>query len=308
MCPLKKTIYINQTCKINLKNNKTKVKWTASNNKIRIVNKNSKYATIKGLKVGSAYIKAKIGKKTYRSKITIKKKVVKTPSAPTVKSYTYNRIILDNDKLQIKLAYTTSSEIAFAVYNKTDSLFKFDCEYFKLNDTDYEPDEEMLKLWNNLYNADYVDVLLIQCYSGWRPQELGLLKMENVDLENWFITGGMKTDAGKNRVVPIHPKIRSLVKYRYQEAQKLGSEYLINCTDTKTHRSSLKLTYDKYRHRIDKIIEQLELNPDHRAHDGRIQFATMAKAAEVNEYAVKRIMGHKIKDITENTYTKRKRE
>lgn len=48
---------------------------------------------------------------------------------------------MDNDKLQIKLAYTTSSEIAFSVYNKTDSLFKFDCEYFKLNDTDYEPDE-----------------------------------------------------------------------------------------------------------------------------------------------------------------------
>lgn len=139
--PLKKTIYINQTCKINLQNNKTKVKWTVSNNKIRIVNKNNKYATIKGLKVGSAYIKAKIGKKTYRSKMTIKKKVVKTPSAPTVKNYTYNRIILDNDKLQIKLAYTTSSEIAFSVYNKTDSLFKFDCEYFKLNDTDYEPDE-----------------------------------------------------------------------------------------------------------------------------------------------------------------------
>ena len=132
--------------------------------------------------------------------------------------------------------------------------------------------------------------------------------MENVDLENWFITGGMKTDAGKNRVVPIHPKIRSLVKYRYQEAQKLGSEYLINCTDTKTHRSSLKLTYDKYRHRIDKIVNKLELNPEHRAHDCRIQFATMAKAAEVNEYAIKRIMGHKIKDITENTYTKRKRE
>ena len=58
------------------------------------MNKNNKYATIKGLKVGSAYIKAKIGKKTYRSKMTIKKKVVKTPSAPTVKNYTYNRIIL----------------------------------------------------------------------------------------------------------------------------------------------------------------------------------------------------------------------
>ena len=31
--------------------------------------------------------------------------------------------------------------LPFSVYNKTDSLFKFDCEYFKLNDTDYEPDE-----------------------------------------------------------------------------------------------------------------------------------------------------------------------
>lgn len=168
--------------------------------------------------------------------------------------------------------------------------------------------EEMQKLWNNLYDVDYVDVLLIQCYSGWRPQELGLLKIENVDLENWFIVGGMKTDAGKDRVVPVHPKIRSLVKYRYQEAQKLGSEYLINCTDTRTHRSSLKLTYDKYRHRIEKIIKELDLNPDHRAHDGRIQFATMAGDANMNEYAVKRIMGHKIKDITESTYTKRKKE
>lgn len=87
-----------------------------------------------------------------------------------------------------------------------------------------------------------------------------------------------------------------------------GSKYLINCTDTKTHRSSLKLTYDKYRHRVEKIVNKLELNPEHRAHDGRIQFATMAKDAKVNEYALKRIIGHKIDDLTEKTYTKRKRE
>ena len=78
--------------------------------------------------------------------------------------------------------------------------------------------------------------------------------------------------------------------------------------DAKTHRSILKLIYDKYRHRADKIIKKLKLNPEHRAHDGRIQFATMAKAADVNEYAIKRIMGHKIDDLTEKTYTKRKRE
>lgn len=210
----------------------------------------------------------------------------------------------------LMLDYAEEHELVDKNYARTfklaDDIIK-DIEEEKKDHIDFTK-EEMEKLWANLYDVDYVDVLLIQCYSGWRPQELGLLKIENVDLENWFIVGGMKTDAGKDRVVPVHPKIRSLVKYRYQEAQKLGSEYLINCTDTRTHRSSLKLTYDKYRHRVDKIVEQLDLNPDHRAHDGRIQFATMAGDANMNEYAVKRIMGHKIKDITEGTYTKRKKE
>lgn len=65
---------------------------------------------------------------------------------------------------------------------------------------------------------------------------------------------------------------------------------------------------DKYRHRFEKIVEKLELNPDHRSHDGRIQFSTMAKRDGVDECALKYMMGHKINDITENTYTKRKPE
>lgn len=64
-------------------------------------------------------------------------------------------------------------------------------------------DEEMKKLWNHLYDTEYVDVVLIQCYSGWRPQELGLIKIKNIDLDRWFFTVGMKTDAGKDRLVPI---------------------------------------------------------------------------------------------------------
>ena len=88
----------------------------------------------------------------------------------------------------------------------------------------------------------------------------------------------------------------------------MGSEYLLNCTDTVTHRYSWKLTYDKYRHRFDKIRDQLELNPDHRAHDPRKHFVTMAKKAEVDQYAIKYIVGHKIDDITERVYTQREPE
>ena len=61
-------------------------------------------------------------------------------------------------------------------------------------------------------------------------------------------------------------------------------------------------------HRFEKIVKKLELNPDHRAHDPRIQFSTMAKRDKVDEYALKYMMGHKINDITEATYPKRKPE
>ncbi len=49
-------------------------------------------------------------------------------------------------------------------------------------------------------------MILIQCYSGWRPQELGLIELANVDLENGTFKGGIKTEAGEDRVVPIHSK------------------------------------------------------------------------------------------------------
>lgn len=166
-------------------------------------------------------------------------------------------------------------------------------------------DDEMKKLWDNVNDVKYVDVLLIQCYSGWRPQELGLIKLENVDLENWTFVGGMKTEAGTNRLVPIHSRIRDLVKQKYNEAKELHSEYLINCFDGVTHQSNTMMTYDKYQARFAKIRDLLKLNPDHRAHDGRMHFVTMAKKYSVNEYAIKYIVGHAIQDITEKVYTVR---
>ena len=163
----------------------------------------------------------------------------------------------------------------------------------------------MQTLWDHVFDTKYVDVILIQCYSGWRPQELGLLRLENIDVNNWTFIGGMKTDSGTNRIVPIHTKIRDLVLSKYKEAEAIGSEYLINCTDATTHCNSLMFTYDKYQKRFNKIRDTLKLNPQHRAHDGRMQFITSAKKYGVDEYAIKYIVGHAINDITEKVYTKR---
>ena len=70
----KATVYVGKSVQLKVNNNKKKVKWFTSNKKVAIVSKKGK---VKGKKVGKATITAKIGKKKYKCKITVKKKVVK---------------------------------------------------------------------------------------------------------------------------------------------------------------------------------------------------------------------------------------
>lgn len=65
------------------------------------------------------------------------------------------------------------------------------------------------------------------------------------------------------------------------------------------------ITYDKYAGRFAKIMTALKFREDHRPHDPRKTFITMAKKANVDEYVIKRLIGHRITDITEETYTER---
>lgn len=165
-------------------------------------------------------------------------------------------------------------------------------------------EEELNVLWDNLEKVQFVDWVLIQCYMGWRPQELAILRLDEINLDKQYMKSGMKTDAGKQRIVPIHSKIKVLVENNYKKAQELGSEYLLN-DKGQTYAGSYKLTYDKYAKRFDKVIAALNLNPEHRPHDPRKTFVTRCKKAGTDEYALKEMVGHNIKDITESTYTER---
>lgn len=165
-------------------------------------------------------------------------------------------------------------------------------------------EEEIQVLWNNVDNIRFVDWILIQIYMGWRPQELAILQIKDVNLSNWTITGGMKTSAGKCRTVPIHKKIQKYVKKNYDFALSIGSEYLFN-DKGQTHAGHWEITYDKYANRFKNICVSLSLNPEHRPHDPRKTFITRAKKVGMDEYAIKALVGHKTSDITESTYTER---
>lgn len=165
-------------------------------------------------------------------------------------------------------------------------------------------EEEINILWQNIDKVKYVDLIIVQCYSGWRPQEIGLIKIKDVDIDNWTYIGGMKSEAGRDRLVPIHSKIQKIILKNYNYAKSVGSEYLFNCTET-DNPNEMRLTYDKFYNRFIKIRDTLHLDSEHKAHDGRMHFITQAKKYNVDEYAIKYIVGHAIADVTEKVYTVR---
>ncbi len=161
-------------------------------------------------------------------------------------------------------------------------------------------DEEIVQLWDNVDKIPFADMVLIGIYSGWRPQELSILKVSDIDLNAGTMRGGLKTDAGRNRIVPIHKIIKPLIENRMKEATALQSEFLFN---DENGQQGTYMTYDKYRNRFKKVMDRLHI--DHHPHETRHTFITKAKACNMDEYILKLIVGHAIEDITEKVYTHR---
>ena len=155
-------------------------------------------------------------------------------------------------------------------------------KYKKVIERKIFTEEEIALLWDNIKILDYADAILILIYTGMRINELLKLKKKNVNLENNTITGGSKTDAGKNRIIPIHPKILPLITKRM--ANK--TDYLIP-----NKKESGAYIYNNFRqNEFVKIMKQLGI--EHTVHDTRHTFATMISDVSDNENAITGIIGH----------------
>lgn len=154
---------------------------------------------------------------------------------------------------------------------------------------DYEPkrerkpftEYEIALLWDNI-NTDYVDVILIYIYTGFRLNELLSLKISDVDLDVGVLIGGLKTKAGKNRKVPIHSKILPLVQKHYNP----NNDYLFNLIGSE----NVRLKETSFRTRYTNIMSALEM--DHIIHETRHTFRTLLHNAEVDSLIIDMIMGH----------------
>lgn len=151
-------------------------------------------------------------------------------------------------------------------------------------------DEEVARLWEN-QNPDWVDSVLFFLYTGFRISEMIALKTADVDLKAQTITGGTKTAAGKNRIVPIHSKIQPIVQQRLAQSK---SGYLFEY-------NGAQLTQNQYRAFWAVLMAKLHM--DHTPHECRHTFRSRLDSAGANKVCIDRIMGHKSAGTGERVYT-----
>lgn len=153
-------------------------------------------------------------------------------------------------------------------------------------------DKEIKRLFEVVNEMHYVDTILIMIYTGLRIGELLTIKVSDVDINNKIIIGGIKTDAGKNRIIPINKKILKLIEKRLAN----GYEYLI------TNENGKAIKYDNYyKEKFIPIMQQLGFN--HKPHDCRHTFATLMSNAGADPIALQKIIGHASYETTANIYT-----
>lgn len=152
--------------------------------------------------------------------------------------------------------------------------------------------EEIQKLFDSAENIVGIDTILIMIYTGMRCGELLTLENKNINLKEGYLKVGIKTDAGKNRLIPISDKIMKYIKKLYSEENQY---FISRITDN-------HLSYNYYKRQVwDIVMKKLDMK--HSPHDCRHTFATLLYQAEANQTSIKRIIGHSDYLMTEKVYT-----
>lgn len=177
-----------------------------------------------------------------------------------------------------------TSYIKVADYKQSTKHFAFDIDEIK-----------------KLQSADTPEthLMLIYIYTGLRVDELLHINKDNIHIDEKcdddgtemlisYIVTGSKTAAGKNRIVPIHNDIKQFVIDELIEKEK----------------RLIDVSYEwGFNKNIMPMINNM-LNTNHTMHDTRVTFASLCQLYKVDVYARKKILGHKLKDITFDIYTK----
>lgn len=131
-------------------------------------------------------------------------------------------------------------------------------------------------------------ILYVLIYTGFRINELLKMKITDVDLVKRTMKGGSKTEAGQDRIVPIHPKIFEII-----QEQVLGNEEYV--FENKKHKH---VKYQAFYNNFNAYMKMKSM--DHTIHDTRHTFATLLTEVSSNKAAITGIIGHTDINMTQH--------
>lgn len=257
----------------------------------------------------------------YKSWLSFKCSLKKAPSTQTIRNYdiAYRRFSALHERKFATIRVLDIQPIASALSGKSGSttgmaktmlsqMYEYaikndycDKNYAQLVTWEYtNPEEQMhvpfsdseIKILWNRCEEPFVDIMLIMIYSGVRASELLAIENSKVNFNGQYFIGGMKTDAGTNRIIPIHDSVLPYYKRYYSKSNK----YLI------TNSAGRKLSYPNFLANYwHPAMKRLGLS--HVPHDTRHTFITLSDRCKMNDLCLKLIAGHAVNDITKGTYT-----
>ena len=155
---------------------------------------------------------------------------------------------------------------------------------------DYQPkekkvftEEEVLKFWSQ--NDIFSKQVIVLLYTGFRITEATNLRVSDYDPNERTLKGGIKSEAGRNRLVPVHPRIQPIIDYMLEN-------------------SSTGYLFESYGKRVSsqKFAKLLKAF-GHTPHECRHTFRTWLDNVNANKVCIDRIMGHVSESVGERVYT-----
>lgn len=156
------------------------------------------------------------------------------------------------------------------------------------------PMEAVGKLMAHQNDIPFAAHIVCQCYLGFRPSELLDLDAIDYDRKNKAFTGGAKTEAGRDRVVTVSPKIQPIIDKLL--CDRISGPVFANSKgqrlDIKAYRSGFYAALDAIG--LDNPVTETNGIKRHKytPHSCRHTFATMLKSVTAPDQDKLRLIGH----------------
>lgn len=204
----------------------------------------------------------------------------------------------------MKNLYIKLDEYAF----QEDLIEKSYAQYITINNTNknsenakkrtpysYEQIQYLCDIKPENYKEEFIkDILLLTIYTGCRAEELLFIYTKRIFLDKNYFVAGIKTEAGIDREIPIHPDIKFIFKKYYNSK----NEFLFMMPNGN------RANYDYYLYHYKKnFIYKHEFLNHHTAHDGRHTLRTELEKQNIKQVIINSIIGHSNESVGQDIYT-----